>query len=252
MPDHRHREEEYPYVGYEVGDVGEVGEGDHFETFARYVGVPVGGQRAASKEERDCDTYAPCEDEGGGREDDAAEDRVDKDSVVEGEDREFDADEREVVEVAEDVVAFSDHHLVVCGYDNDMSAHAMRRTKTQPAGAFSDQAECRKQDQIVVQGNPILSVSFRPNAHACAHHSRCNGYTVHPVNFGDARVVFMRLEVGQFCWRERRRHLAALVVSRGRSRLLYVCERVARKQRRKRRRRVTWPRGAVVSVEACK
>jgi hypothetical protein len=127
VPYHGHGHQEDPYVGYEVGDVGEVGEGHHGQTFPRDIRVPVCGQRAAGEEQRDGYTDAPCDDKDHGRDDGSTEDGVDEDAVVEGEDAEFYEDEGEVVEVAEDVVAFAHHHLVIRGDDDDMFAHAMGR-----------------------------------------------------------------------------------------------------------------------------
>lgn len=50
---------------------------------------------------------------------------MDEDAVVEGKDSEFDGDECEIVEMAEDVVALSHHHLVICRYSDDVTAHSM-------------------------------------------------------------------------------------------------------------------------------
>jgi hypothetical protein len=169
VPYHGHWHQKDPDVGDEVGDVGEVGEGHHGQAFACDRDVPIGIEGATGKEQCDGDANAPGDDKQGRGKHDGAEEGMDEDAVVEGEDSELDRDEGEVVEVAEDVVALAHHHLVIVGDDNDMVTHAMGRawwwcqllvpvggggaisirrqganTISETAGALRDQTECRK------------------------------------------------------------------------------------------------------------
>ena len=113
MPDHRHGHQEDPDVGDQVGDVGEIHKVDHDQAFASNTCIPICSQRSAGKEEGNCNANAPCEYKGRGCESDSAEDGMDEDAVVEGEDTKFDGDERNVVKVAEDKISFSHHHLII-------------------------------------------------------------------------------------------------------------------------------------------
>lgn len=208
VPDHGNGQQEDPDVGDEVGDVGEVGEGDHLEALAGHAGVPVGGQRAAGEQQGDGDANAPGQDDGGRGQDDAAEDVVDEDAVVEGEDAELDGDEGNVVEVAEDVVALAHHHLVVGGDDDDMAAHAVGRAQGEADGTLGEQADGRAQDEVVVEGDAVAAVPLRPQAHARAEAGGGDGHAVDPVDLGDAAVVAVGLEVRQLGGREGRGHAA--------------------------------------------
>jgi hypothetical protein len=125
VPYHRNRHQEDPDIGDQVRNVGEVREGDHRQTIAFYCDVPICFQWPASKKQRDSNADAPCYYKKCGREDRCAEDRMDKNAPVKGKDTELDEDEREVVEMAEDVVALAHHHLVIVRHNNNMSAHAM-------------------------------------------------------------------------------------------------------------------------------
>lgn len=51
-----------------------------------------------------------------------------EDAMVEGENSKLDGDEGKVVEVTENVVALTDHHLVVWRNGDYVSSHAMGRT----------------------------------------------------------------------------------------------------------------------------
>jgi len=127
VPYHWDWHQEDPDVGDQVRDVGEVRKCDHLETFPGHIRIPVGVERATRQKQSDGYANAPRDDECSGRKYDCAEDGMDEDAVVEGEDTELDTDESKVVEVAEDVVSLLHHHLVVGRHGNDMPSHAMRR-----------------------------------------------------------------------------------------------------------------------------
>lgn len=127
MPDHGYRHQEDPYVGDQVGDVGEVGKRDDSQTGAVHSTIPISPERPAEQEQCDSDTNSPGNDEGSGCEDDLAKDWVDKHSPVEGQDAQLHEDQGKVVEMAEDEVALPYHHLVILGDKDNMPTHTMRR-----------------------------------------------------------------------------------------------------------------------------
>jgi hypothetical protein len=126
VPYHGDRKQEYPDVGDQIAHIGEVDEVDHGQAFPHDVSIPVGVEWPASKEQGDRDANPPCYHECCGRKDDCAEDRMNKDAPVEGEDAELDGHKGDVVEMAEYVIAFPNHHLIMGGDNYDMLPHAVR------------------------------------------------------------------------------------------------------------------------------
>jgi hypothetical protein len=148
---------------------------------------------------------------------------MDKDAVIEGEDAEFDRNEGEVVEMTEDVVALAHHHLVIGRDNNDMPSHAVRgaccgvsdardsdkmglRAITEATRTLPYEAECRKGNEVVVERDSVSSESFRPKAQRGANGCGDDGHRVDPVDLVDPRIILVRFQIREFCWRKWRRH----------------------------------------------
>lgn len=186
MPDHWDRHEKNPDIGDEVRNVREVCECDHDQTLSSYVCVPVGRKGATGEEKGDGDANSPSNNKSCGRKDDFAEDGMYEDAVVEGQNTKFDGDKSEIIEMAEDIVALADHHLIVCRHDYDVPAHAMRRTKSEAARTLTDKTDRSEEDEVVVEGDAVPSVAFGPQSQAGADDGCGYGDAVDPVYLGNS------------------------------------------------------------------
>ena len=126
-PDHGYWHKEDPNIRDQVGDVGEICECDNRQAGALDGAVPVGPERPADQEQGDCNPDSPCGDESCSCEHKSAEDWVHEHSPVEGKNAQFDEHQGKVVEVAENEVAFSYHHLIVLGHVDNMPTHTVWR-----------------------------------------------------------------------------------------------------------------------------
>jgi hypothetical protein len=105
VPYDRHWHQKYPDVRNEVRDIGEVGEFHQVQAISLDITVPEGFDRSAYESQCHCYADSPSDDEYSGSYNHFAEEWNDEDTVVEGEDTEFDADQRNVVEMAENIIA---------------------------------------------------------------------------------------------------------------------------------------------------
>lgn len=124
MPDDWNGHEEDPYICDEIRDVCEVCECDKFEAVPFHGCVPERFNGPAGKSQCHGDPNAPRDDESCGRDNEFAEQRDDKDTVVEGQDPELDTDERDIVEVTEYIIAL--HHTSVRNSSESIIQHTFR------------------------------------------------------------------------------------------------------------------------------
>lgn len=127
MPDYRNRHQKDPHIGNHVRDVRKVGEVNKVETVSFDSRIPESLDRSASQCQCNGYTYSPSDNEGCSCEDSFAEQRYDEDAMVERQDTEFHKDQSAIIEMTEDVIAFSNHRLIVWRNDIDMSSHSVRR-----------------------------------------------------------------------------------------------------------------------------